>query len=110
MIAALALGIQSSAIQRFGVPGLSSTYLTGTLTSLIGDAAAPHSPRSLLPSAQVLATLIFGAAVGALVVEHLEWLSPALLVLTLVSVLVPSPGMHDGTDAGEDDGSVAYGS
>jgi len=32
MVAAAALGIQSSAIQRFGVSGLSSTYLTGTVS------------------------------------------------------------------------------
>lgn len=29
---AIALGLQSSAVQRFGVSGLSTTYLTGTLT------------------------------------------------------------------------------
>jgi uncharacterized membrane protein YoaK (UPF0700 family) len=33
-LTALALGIQSAAIQRFGVLGLSTTYLTGTLTTL----------------------------------------------------------------------------
>src|ERR1700691_4938132 len=32
---ALALGIQGSSVQRFGTPGLSTTYLTGTLTSLV---------------------------------------------------------------------------
>jgi len=60
MIAAAALGIQSSAIQRFGVPGLSSTYL------------------------------VTGAAVGALVVMHLPWLSPILLVIPLASVVTLS--------------------
>ena len=32
---AAALGMQSSAIQRFGVSGLSTTYLTGTLTTVV---------------------------------------------------------------------------
>ncbi len=90
MIAAAALGIQSSAIQRFGVPGLSSTYLTGTLTVLIGGVAARHPLRSLLPSAQVLSALVTGAAVGALVVMHLSWLSPILLVVPLASVVTLS--------------------
>jgi len=71
MIAAAALGIQSSAIQRFGVSGLSSTYLTGTLTTLIGAVAARSPRHTLLPSAQVLTAMIAGAGVGALVVEHL---------------------------------------
>lgn len=89
MIAAAAMGIQSSAIQRFGVSGLSSTYLTGTLTRVISGVAARHSFGTLIPSVQVLLALVTGAAVGALAVTHLPWLSPLLLVtpLALVAVL-----------------------
>jgi len=90
MIAAAALGIQSSAIQRFGVPGLSSTYLTGTLTSLIGAVAARSPRRTLLPSAQVLTALIAGAGVGALIVEHLPWLSPVPMIVPLIVVIALS--------------------
>ncbi len=94
MIAAGALGIQSSAIQRFGVSGLSSTYLTGTLTTLIGAIAARSPHRTLLPSAQVLTALIVGAGVGALVVEHLPWLSPILIIVPLVVVIALSTKLH----------------
>lgn len=90
MVAAAALGIQSSAIQRFGVSGLSSTYLTGTLTTLIGAIAARNPRHTLLPSAQVLAALIIGAGVGALVVEQLPLLSPILIITPLVVVIVLS--------------------
>ena len=34
-MSSVAFGIQSSAAQRFGVSGLSSTYLTGTLTAIV---------------------------------------------------------------------------
>lgn len=87
MLSAAALGVQSSAIQRFGVPGLSSTYLTGTLTALIGAVAARSSGAVLLPKAQILLALMTGAAVGAVVATHLPWLSPALLVVPLAAVI-----------------------
>jgi len=94
MIAASALGIQSSAIQRFGVSGLSSTYLTGTLTTLIGAVAARCPRHTLLPSAQVLTALIAGAGVGALVVEHLPWLSPISVIVPLIAVTALSTRLH----------------
>jgi len=34
---AIAMGIQSAAVRRLGVPGIATTYLTGTLTSLMVD-------------------------------------------------------------------------
>lgn len=88
MMSATALGIQSSAIQRFGVPGLSSTYLTGTLTALIGAVAA-RSPRTvLLPKAEILLALITGACVGAVVSGHLPLLAPVLLLVPLLGVIL----------------------
>ncbi|WBB68493.1 YoaK family protein [Micromonospora sp. WMMD812] len=87
MLSAAALGIQSSAVQRFGVPGLSSTYLTGTLTSLIAGVAVRSPWRSLRPNAHVLVSLVTGAAVGALVARHLPALAPVLLIVPLVLVI-----------------------
>jgi uncharacterized membrane protein YoaK (UPF0700 family) len=90
MMSATALGIQSSAIQRFGVPGLSSTYLTGTLTALIGAVAARRPRTDLLPKAEILLALITGACVGAIVSGHLPLLAPALLLLPLLGVIIAS--------------------
>ncbi|MET8348690.1 MULTISPECIES: YoaK family protein [unclassified Micromonospora] len=95
LLSAAALGVQSSAIQRFGVPGLSSTYLTGTLTSLIAGVAARSPWDSLRPKAQVLLALITGAAVGALVALHLPVVAPALLIVPLVLVIVVSTRLRD---------------
>lgn len=88
MVAAGSLGVQSSAIQRFGVPGFSSTYLTGTLTSVIGALAARRPWSAPWPSVQVLGALISGAAISAVVTTHLPWLSPFLLLAPLCSVLL----------------------
>jgi uncharacterized membrane protein YoaK (UPF0700 family) len=38
-LTALAMGVQSAAVQRLGVPGIMTTYITGTLTSLMVDLA-----------------------------------------------------------------------
>ena len=83
MLSAVALGVQSSAVQRFGVSGLSSTYLTGTLTSFIGDLAARRPHTTWLPRGKVLLMLMTGAAVGALTTLHLPRLAPALCVVPL---------------------------
>ncbi|MGK5740374.1 YoaK family protein [Micromonospora sp. URMC 103] len=93
MLSAAALGVQSSAIQRFGVPGLSSTYLTGTLTSLIGGVAARSPWHTLRPKIQILLALMTGAAVGALVAVHLTGWAPVLLLVPLVSVIAVSARM-----------------
>ena len=94
MLSAVALGVQSSAIQRFGVSGLSSTYLTGTLTSLIAGVAARSPWASLRPKAQVLLALMVGAAVGALVAVHLPVVAPALLIVPLLLVIAVSARMR----------------
>lgn len=88
MLSAVALGLQSSAVQRFGVSGLSSTYLTGTLTSFIGDLAARRPRTTWVPRAQVLLALMTGAAVGSLVTLHLPRLAPALCVAPLALVVL----------------------
>lgn len=88
MVLAAALGIQGSAVQRFGVPGLSSTYLTGTLTGLIAGIATRRPWPSLLPSAKLLVALIVGSGVGAAVIVHAPRLAPVVLAVPLAAVVL----------------------
>ncbi len=37
VLSAFAMGVQSAAVRRLGVPGIATTYITGTLTSLMVD-------------------------------------------------------------------------
>lgn len=37
LLSSLAMGIQSAAVRRIGVPGIATTYITGTITSLMVD-------------------------------------------------------------------------
>jgi uncharacterized membrane protein YoaK (UPF0700 family) len=82
---AVALGVQSAAVLRFGISGLSTTYLTGTLTQLLAGLTKRNEPtqgRSIL----ILMALIGGAAVGAALAIHAPMVAPLfpLGVLALV--------------------------
>lgn len=85
---AAALGLQSSAIQRFGVSGLSTTYLTGTLTTVVGKLIAGHALRTVAGSLAILGALIVGAAIGTVLVELAPAAVPGIQLLTLGGVLV----------------------
>lgn len=72
---AIALGIQSSAVLRFGIHGLSTTYLTGTLTQFIAGLTKRGAPLQVR-SAFILLGLISGSAAGATMVVYAPRLAP----------------------------------
>jgi uncharacterized membrane protein YoaK (UPF0700 family) len=84
---AAALGIQSSAIQRFGVAGLSTTYLTGTFTSIMIRLVSGRGLRAVGHSLFILAGLVVGAVLGASLVHWAPALVPLLQVGTVLAVL-----------------------
>ncbi|MFE7710544.1 YoaK family protein [Streptomyces sp. NPDC057486] len=83
----LAMGLQNAVVRRLGVPDLTTTVLTLTLTGLAADSttgggAAPRQGRRIL---SVLA-MGLGALVGAVLLLH-AGLTPTLgLVLVLLAV------------------------
>jgi uncharacterized membrane protein YoaK (UPF0700 family) len=88
LVNAISLGSQSTTVHRFGVPGLSTTYLTGTLTTLVHRLSSGHRLRDVHHSAQLLGGLIGGAAVGGTLALHARWLAPLLPLACVASVLV----------------------
>jgi uncharacterized membrane protein YoaK (UPF0700 family) len=91
---AAALGVQSSAIMRFGVSGLSTTYLTGTLTTIVVRLAHGQQLGTLWQPARILAALVAGAAVGATLVEHARPAAPAFQIVLLLGVVLGSRRLH----------------
>ncbi len=85
---AAALGLQSSAIQRFGVPGLSTTYLTGTLTTVVARLISGHRLKTVAHSLAILLGLIVGAGIGTVLIEFAPVAVPGIQLLTLVAVLL----------------------
>jgi uncharacterized membrane protein YoaK (UPF0700 family) len=91
-VLAVAMGIQSAAVRELG--GMSTTYLTGTLTALITDLVArdrrPGSARSL----GVLVAIVSGAVAGGLVAEHAPSWLPAVIMAPLAVVVIASAGIE----------------
>lgn len=87
---AVALGVQSSAVQRFGVGGLSTTYMTGTLTTLIGRVTSGGRVRDIRDSLEILGSLIAGAAIAALLLEYAPMFVPLLQLVPVTFVVARS--------------------
>jgi uncharacterized membrane protein YoaK (UPF0700 family) len=64
-LSALAMGIQSVAVARLAVPGVATTYVTGTLTALLDELGSLTFRDGWKRRAAVWAALLAGAAVGA---------------------------------------------
>ncbi|HKN99969.1 MAG TPA: YoaK family protein [Pseudonocardiaceae bacterium] len=87
---AVALGVQSSAVLRFRVHGLSTTYMTGTLTTMMAALAAGRHPRHVLPSAEIIVGLIAGAAAATLLTAFVPVAAPVLQLGLVLAVIVTS--------------------
>ena len=83
-----ALGLQSSAIQRFGVSGLSTTYLTGTLTTVVVRLTHGKGLRTVRHSLVILAGLIVGAALATVALAVAPVAVPLLQIGTVGAVLI----------------------
>lgn len=85
---AVALGIQSSAILRFGVSGLSTTYLTGTLTTVVVSLVSRRRLIGVGTGVQLLLALIGGAAVGGALTANAPRTAPLLQLVTVGATLL----------------------
>jgi uncharacterized membrane protein YoaK (UPF0700 family) len=86
---AASLGIQSGAVLRLGVSGLSTTYLTGTLTQFVSSLSR-GAQRSSWRSSALLPALIVGGAIGAALAIYEPPFLPMLPLCIVVFVLACS--------------------
>jgi uncharacterized membrane protein YoaK (UPF0700 family) len=86
-LAAAAMGIQSAATISSGVRGASTTYLTGTLTSVVRTVAVdPHRFGAGAGGAVRLVALLCGATVCTLVLRVAPLWAPALPAVLVAAV------------------------
>jgi uncharacterized membrane protein YoaK (UPF0700 family) len=86
--AVVAMGIQSAAVRGFGRGEYATTYLTGTLTSLIAGLVTPGTrrwPGWRQPGA--LLALAAGALINGILVAHAPAAVPAVILTPLCIVL-----------------------
>lgn len=96
-VAAAAMGVQGAAVIQMGLADVSTTYLTGTLTSMVRSLASPdgpHGSRGLIRPG-VLAGLLAGALLSGLLVKTAPAGVPALPFAALVVVLLLSAAPPD---------------
>ena len=95
VINSLALGVQSSAVLRFGVSGLSTTYLTGTLTTLVSRLVSGHSLKDVAHSMTILAGLVGGAALMTAVLHLAPVAAPFVQLAFLAAALAIAARAHE---------------
>jgi len=84
--ASLAMGLQSSAVDRLAVPGFSSTYLTSTLIRAVAQLVLGRRDH-LTAKLAALACAIAGALGGALLIARAPRLAPAIAGVIVAGVL-----------------------
>lgn len=84
---AVALGMQSAAVNRLGVSGLSTTYLTGTLTGIAVSFATGRPLAVVRRPIGQLCLLVAGGALGALLALHARTFVPVFPLAGLLLAL-----------------------
>jgi uncharacterized membrane protein YoaK (UPF0700 family) len=87
-LASLAMGVQSAAVRSLAAPGLSSTYMTGTLTSLVTAVAAGDGLAGQRQNLAVIAAVVVGAIAAGVLVLEVPRAAPAVALVALSSVVV----------------------
>jgi uncharacterized membrane protein YoaK (UPF0700 family) len=93
-LASAAMGLQSAAVARLAIPGLSSTYLTGTLTGVVTALVQRKDRGQVGRGVLALVTLALGAAVGGLLVVSLPWAAPLWAIVVVGTVLAAAERAH----------------
>jgi uncharacterized membrane protein YoaK (UPF0700 family) len=88
-VAAMAMGLQSGVVVMMGLAGVSTTYLTGTLTSLVGSLASPGQGHGDNNRRQVaaLCALVAGAGLSGLLLATAQAAVPAVPLVMLLAAL-----------------------
>ncbi|GII31496.1 YoaK family protein [Planotetraspora mira] len=84
-VASLAMGAQSAVVRTFGIPGLSTTFFTGTLTGVV--AGLVTEGRVQWHNVVLLTSVAVGAAAGGWMVDHGGPYGPVVPVALLAFVL-----------------------
>lgn len=87
-LASLAMGVQSAVTLSVGVPGASTTYLTGTLATYVGAVVVrPYQVGTRVADVVRLVALLAGAVAGAFLLRYAPLWTPVLPAV-LVTIVV----------------------
>lgn len=95
-LSGLAMGIQAATVQRLGVPGVATTYITGTITTLVSELAAGRRPAATAATREYRVALLagvflvygLGAVAGAVLHAQSARLATLLPLIAVTLVVV----------------------
>jgi uncharacterized membrane protein YoaK (UPF0700 family) len=88
-LSSFGMGLQNSAARHSGVPGLTTTVLTGALTNFMFDLPAVGiSGTSQRRAGWTILALFTGAAIGATLLVYARVVAPLVTVVTVATVAV----------------------
>jgi uncharacterized membrane protein YoaK (UPF0700 family) len=98
-LSAVSMGLQSAAVRPLSVPGITTTYITGTWTSLVSvlavrlhliraDSAAKPRPAATGATLQAGVLVVYGIAAIAGGAAYALWNLPVFVVPAIVMALV----------------------
>src|SRR5262249_46938344 len=97
VLSGLAMGIQSAVARRLAVPGISTTYITGTITALVAEltsvSGAVGERRRMTA---VIGALVAGAITGGLMLVYARRAAAFVPALVVAAVLVAGVGFLRG--------------
>ena len=86
-LSATAMGVQSGAVNTVSVSGASTTYLTGTLTTLTTELATTGAPLAMHRRLAVLLAALIGATLEAVLLIWARPVAPALPLAATLAVI-----------------------
>jgi uncharacterized membrane protein YoaK (UPF0700 family) len=85
---AVSMGIQNATARKLGVPDMTTTVLTLTITGIGADSTLVGGKGSLAGRRLIaVAAMLAGAVVGAALVVHVNVVYPLVIALVLVSIV-----------------------
>jgi uncharacterized membrane protein YoaK (UPF0700 family) len=100
LVLALAMGIQNATARKLGVPDLTTTVLTLTITGIAADTTGPGGAGSSDGRRALSVTsMLVGALVGAVFVLHVSIILPLVTALVLLVVIAVTARVLGRVDA-----------
>ena len=100
VVSGVAMGIQSAVARRLAVPGVATTYITGTITALVAElTAVSGAPGERRRMTAVISALVAGAVTGGVVQAYVRPAAAFVPAVVLAAILVAVAGFRGGTNS-----------
>ena len=98
VLSGVAMGIQSAVARRLAVPGVTTTYITGTITALVAElTAVSGAPGERRRMTAVIGALVAGAVTGGVAQAYVRPAAALVPAAVVAAILVAVAGFRRAT-------------